>query len=67
MSYSKAYLKALICANEYLGKNKSLPFHNLGFYMWLVRAARKHIFSRDFYEGGNLINGETNDKRPIGC
>lgn len=46
--YSKAYLKHLFAANEYLGKQIA-TIHNLGFYMWLVREARKHIIEGDFY------------------
>ncbi|MBT8265794.1 MAG: tRNA guanosine(34) transglycosylase Tgt [Bacteroidia bacterium] len=45
--YSKAYLKHLFSANEYLGKQIA-TIHNLGFYMWLVREARKHILAGDF-------------------
>ncbi len=46
--YSKAYLRHLFAANEYLGKQIA-TIHNLGFYMWLVREARKHILAGDFY------------------
>jgi queuine tRNA-ribosyltransferase len=45
--YSKAYLRHLFAANEYLGKQIA-TIHNLGFYMWLVREARKHILEGDF-------------------
>ncbi|MEO4006484.1 MULTISPECIES: tRNA guanosine(34) transglycosylase Tgt [unclassified Flavobacterium] len=47
--YSKAYLRHLFAANEYLGKQIA-TIHNLGFYMWLVREARKHILAGDFYQ-----------------
>ncbi len=47
--YSKAYLRHLFVANEYLGKQIA-TIHNLGFYMWLVREARKHILAGDFKE-----------------
>lgn len=47
--YSKAYLRHLFAANEYLGKQIA-TIHNLGFYMWLVREARKHILAGDFRE-----------------
>ena len=46
--YTKAYLRHLFAANEYLGKQIA-TIHNLGFYMWLVREARKHIIAGDFY------------------
>ncbi|MEY4962747.1 MAG: hypothetical protein RLZZ323_66 [Bacteroidota bacterium] len=45
--YSKSYLRHLFSANEYLGKQIA-TIHNLGFYMWLVREARKHILAGDF-------------------
>lgn len=47
--YSKAYLRHLFAANEFLGKQIA-TIHNLGFYMWLVREARKHILAGDFRE-----------------
>ena len=45
--YTKAYLRHLFVANEYLGKQIA-TIHNLGFYMWLVREARKRIIAGDF-------------------
>ncbi|TXD81257.1 tRNA guanosine(34) transglycosylase Tgt [Subsaximicrobium wynnwilliamsii] len=45
--YSKAYLRHLFTVNELLGKQIA-TIHNLGFYMWLVREARKHIIAGDF-------------------
>ncbi|WP_117883266.1 tRNA guanosine(34) transglycosylase Tgt [Aureibaculum luteum] len=45
--YSKAYLRHLFVAKEYLAKQIA-TIHNLGFYMWLVREARKHILAGDF-------------------
>jgi len=47
--YSKAYLRHLFAANEYLGKQIA-TIHNLGFYLWLVRQAREHIQAGDFTE-----------------
>jgi len=47
--YTKAYLRHLFATNEYLGKQIA-TIHNLGFYMWLVREARKHILAGDFRE-----------------
>ncbi len=52
--YSKAYLRHLFAANEYLGKQIA-TIHNLGFYMWLVREARKHILAGDFNEWKNYL------------
>ncbi len=45
--YSKAYLRHLFAAEEFLGKQIA-TIHNLGFYLWLVREARKHILEEDF-------------------
>ena len=47
--YSKAYLRHLFSAKEMLGKQIA-SIHNLGFYLWLVREARKHILAGDFRE-----------------
>ena len=45
--YSKAYLKHLFSVNELLGKQIA-TIHNLGFYMWLVREARRQILLGNF-------------------
>jgi queuine tRNA-ribosyltransferase len=45
--YSKAYLRHLFASRELLGKQIA-SIHNLGFYLWLVREARKHILAGDF-------------------
>ncbi|MBS9773604.1 MAG: tRNA guanosine(34) transglycosylase Tgt [Tenacibaculum sp.] len=47
--YSKAYLRHLFASKEMLGKQIA-SIHNLGFYLWLVREARKHILQGDFAE-----------------
>ncbi len=52
--YSRAYLRHLFAANEYLGKQIA-TIHNLGFYLWLVREARKHILAGDFYAWKNAM------------
>jgi queuine tRNA-ribosyltransferase len=52
--YSKAYLRHLFAANEYLGKQIA-TIHNLGFYLWLTREARKHILAGDFYDWKNKM------------
>ena len=46
-AYSKAYLRHLFTAEEFLGKQIA-SIHNLGFYLWLVREAREHILAGDF-------------------
>lgn len=45
--YTKAYLRHLFAADEYLGKQIA-TIHNLGFYMWLVREARRQILAGTF-------------------
>jgi len=45
--YSRAYLRHLINANEILGLQIA-SIHNLAFYMWLVKEARKHIIAGTF-------------------
>ena len=45
--YSKAYLRHLINVNEILGLQIA-SIHNLAFYIWLVKEARKHIIADDF-------------------
>jgi len=52
--YSKAYLRHLFAAKELLGKQIA-SIHNLGFYLWLVREARKHILAGDFTEWKNRM------------
>jgi queuine tRNA-ribosyltransferase len=47
--YSKAYLRHLIKADEILGL-QICSIHNLAFYLWLVREARKHIMEGDFMD-----------------
>ncbi|PQB03981.1 tRNA guanosine(34) transglycosylase Tgt [Aureitalea marina] len=46
-AYSKAYLRHLFSVGEMLGRQIA-SIHNLGFYLWLVREARKHILAGDF-------------------
>ena len=45
--YSKAYLRHLFVAKEMLGPMIASQ-HNLAFYLWLVKEARKHIIEGDF-------------------
>lgn len=46
-NYSKAYLRHLTISKEYLA-GQIASQHNLSFYLWLVREARKHIIAGDF-------------------
>ena len=45
--YSKAYLRHLMKAKEFLGYTIA-SVHNLAFYLWLVGEARQHIQQGDF-------------------
>jgi queuine tRNA-ribosyltransferase len=45
--HSKAYLRHLIYAKEYLGAQIA-SLHNLSFFLWLVKEARQHILEGDF-------------------
>ncbi|MBD5163627.1 MAG: tRNA guanosine(34) transglycosylase Tgt [Bacteroidales bacterium] len=45
--YSKAYVRHLFASDELLAMQIA-SIHNLAFYLWLVREARKHILAGDF-------------------
>ncbi len=45
--YSKAYLRHLMKSKEYFGLTIA-SVHNLAFYLWLVKEARKHILDGTF-------------------
>ena len=47
-NYSKSYLRHLILNKEMLGAQIA-SIHNLSFYIWLVKEARKHIVSDTFH------------------
>ncbi len=59
--YSKAYLRHLFASKEMLGKQIA-SIHNLGFYLWLVREARKHILAGDFYTWKNKMVNQMNKR-----
>ena len=46
-TYSKAYIRHLFAANEFLGRQIA-SIHNLTFYLWLVGEARKNILEGTF-------------------
>ncbi|MBP5480772.1 MAG: tRNA guanosine(34) transglycosylase Tgt [Paludibacteraceae bacterium] len=46
-AYSRAYLRHLFIAEELLALQIA-SIHNLAFYLWLVKEARKHILADDF-------------------
>lgn len=45
--YNKAYVRHLLISKEILGAQIA-SLHNLAFYLWLVKEARKHIIEGDF-------------------
>jgi queuine tRNA-ribosyltransferase len=47
--YTKAYLRHLFISGEYLA-GMIASVHNLGFYLWLVKEARKQIIAGTFAE-----------------
>ena len=52
--YTKAYLHHLFKAQEYLALQIA-SLHNLAFYLWLVREARKHILADDYHTWKNIM------------
>ena len=50
--YSKAYLRHLMKSGEYLGLTIA-SVHNLAFYLWLVKEARKQIINGTFLSWKN--------------
>ena len=52
--YTRAYLRHLFAADEFLGKQIA-SIHNLGFYLWLVGQAREHIIAGDFTSWKNMM------------
>ncbi|WP_262248486.1 tRNA guanosine(34) transglycosylase Tgt [Parapedobacter soli] len=59
--YTKAYLRHLIRSQEILGAQIA-SLHNLHFYLWLVREARKHIQAGDFREWKNKMTTQLGEK-----
>ena len=59
--YSKAYLRHLFAANEYLGKQIA-TIHNLGFYLWLVRTAREKILEGTFLNWKTMMVTQMNKR-----
>jgi queuine tRNA-ribosyltransferase len=52
--YTRAYLRHLFVAKEYLaGMIGSL--HNIGFYLWLVKEARRQIMNDNFASWKNTM------------
>lgn len=57
-AYTKAYLHHLFKAQEYLALQIA-SVHNLAFYLWLVREARKHILADDFRHWKQVMSERT--------
>ena len=54
IQYTRAYLRHLFVAGEILGPMIA-SLHNIGFYLWLVREARKHIMEGNFAEWRDIM------------
>ena len=52
--YTKAYLRHLIVCNELLD-SQIASIHNLGFYLWLIKEARKRILENTFVDWKNTM------------
>ena len=52
--YTKAYLRHLIVCNELLA-SQIASIHNLGFYLWLIKEARKRILENTFVDWKNTM------------
>ncbi|MCC7050685.1 MAG: tRNA guanosine(34) transglycosylase Tgt [Bacteroidia bacterium] len=61
--YSKAYLRHLIISNEILGAQIA-SIHNVGFYLWLAREARKQIINGTFYDWKISLAKKLEQKHP---
>lgn len=53
-NYTKAYLRHLIHSGEMLGAQIA-TLHNLHFYLWLVKEARKKILAGEFYNWKKIM------------
>jgi len=53
-THSKAYLRHLMISKEMLG-SQIATLHNLSFYLWLTKEARKHIIEGDFHSWKNQM------------
>ena len=53
-NYTKAYLRHLMHSGEILGAQIA-TLHNVHFYIWLVKEARKKIISGEFYDWKNKM------------
>ena len=60
--YTKAYLRHLVKAGEYLGIQIA-TIHNLAFYLELVKQAREHIQAGDFVAWKNTVTPKLSIRR----
>jgi queuine tRNA-ribosyltransferase len=60
--YTKAYLRHLVKAKEYLGIQIA-TIHNLAFYLELVKQAREHIQAGDFVAWKNKVTPKLSIRR----
>ena len=60
-NYSKSYLRHLILNKEMLGAQIA-SIHNLSFYIWLAKEARKHIVSDTFHTWKCEIKKKINNR-----
>lgn len=58
-AYSKAYLRHLFIADEMLGKQIA-TLHNLAFYIWLTKEARRQILEGSFDRWKNKMTAKIN-------
>ena len=61
LQYSRAYLRHLTICNEILAAQIA-SIHNLGFYLWLVKEARKKIIAGEFNEWKNEMVKKLNTR-----
>jgi queuine tRNA-ribosyltransferase len=59
--YTRAYLRHLIISNEILGAQIA-SVHNIGFYLQLVREARKQIINGTYFEWKNEMAGKLDNR-----
>jgi queuine tRNA-ribosyltransferase len=59
--YTRAYLRHLIISNEILGAQIA-SVHNIGFYLQLVREARKQIINGTYFEWKNDMAGKLDNR-----
>ncbi len=61
LSYSKAYLRHLFITKEALGRQIA-TIHNLAFYIWLVKQARKEIIGGTFSDWKSKLIKRMNNR-----